>query len=139
MDEDRPFLAVSRAMRSKGLPAVQAVQARAPDATGPDVPTIFEASVTGVQTGFKHLSRTDIAHPPHQWFDAMLARQIAIHIAVRRHHVALRRIARELDRNKGSVLLALKAVDRRLANEKFGRAYEDMAEQVEAALRAEAR
>lgn len=102
-----------------------------------DIHQIFEASVNGVQTGFKHLSKEDIAHPPHAWFDAALARQIALHISVRRFEVSLRGIARELDRNKGSVLKALQTVDRRMAGAEFAETYEDMAAEAEGALYAQ--
>ncbi|QMV26684.1 hypothetical protein GRI33_06980 [Brucella sp. BO3] len=44
------------------------------------------------QGGFQHLALRDIIDPPHEWFDAMLARQIAIHILATRFGVPKRRI-----------------------------------------------
>ena len=54
----------------------------------------------GVRTGFSHLSEDDIAHPPHEWFDAALARQIAYHLMVNRYGVPKRRIVAELQRTR---------------------------------------
>ena len=53
---------------------------------------LFEASVRGVQSRFAHLSEEDIAAPPHQWFDAALARQIALHLLVEHFDVPKRAV-----------------------------------------------
>ena len=94
----------------------------------PDVQALFKASVNGVQSGFNHLSTEDIAHPPHRWFDAALARQIAFHIMINRFDVPRRRLSIELERSREAVLRAMRTVDERLLNEDFASSYEAMAE-----------
>jgi len=89
---------------------------------------LFEASVKGVQTSFSHLSHDDIAYPPHRWFDAALARQIALHIMVNRFDIPKRRLALELQRSRESVTRALSTVTERLQNEAFSDSYEQMAD-----------
>ena len=135
-----PFLALARAHLP--APAERPAKAAPADAPAPvpetaprEVDALFEASVSGVQTVFRHLSKADIAHPPHQWFDAALARQIAIHIAIRRFDVPLRRIARELERNRASVKAALQTVDERLKGQDFADSYRAMAQTAEQALK----
>lgn len=94
----------------------------------------FEASIRGVQTGFKHLSTDDIAHPPHQWFDAALARQIAIYLMVRQFNTPKRRIAEELQRSREAVNRALETVEARLVSDEFAASYDEMAERAKAIL-----
>ncbi len=89
---------------------------------------LFEASVKGVQSSFNHLSHDDIAYPPHRWFDAALARQIAIHIMVTRFDIPKRRLALELQRSRESVSRALSTVTDRLQNDVFSESYDQMAE-----------
>lgn len=88
---------------------------------------LFEASIKGVQSSFSHLAYDDIAYPPHQWFDAALARQIAIHILVYQFEIPKRRISNELRRSRDGVQRALQTVQTRLANPEFHEAYEAMA------------
>lgn len=95
---------------------------------------LFEASVRGVQSRFPHLSEADIAAPPHHWFDAALARQIALHLLVQRFDVPKRAIVQELERSRDAVNRALRTVDERLQYPEFHDAYEAMAESAEAAL-----
>lgn len=64
------------------------------------VAAIMARCYRAVQTGFPYLALKDISEPPRQWFDAKLARQIAIHIAVNGHHVPRRRIAKMYGRNR---------------------------------------
>ena len=96
----------------------------------PDGPVsdLFEAAVCGVQSRLPHLSHADIAYPPHGLFDAQLARQIALHLVVRRLGAPKQRVARELARSREAVNRALKIVDERLAKPEFATAYEAMAE-----------
>ena len=56
---------------------------------------LFEAAVTGVQSHFNHLSPTDIAYPPHAWFAAALARQVALAKLNERYAVPKKRLAAE--------------------------------------------
>lgn len=126
-----PFLATFGPLPPPGGPA-------APPAPVPagEPAAAYAAAVAGVRTGFRHLSAADIAYPPHQWFDAMLARQIAIHIAIRRLQIGQRRLAAEIERNKGAIVKALQTVERRRADADFATAYEAMAAAAEQALEA---
>ncbi|ELT49096.1 MULTISPECIES: hypothetical protein [Brucella] len=79
------------------------------------------------QGGFQHLALRDIIDPPHNWFDALLARQVAIHILATQFGVPKRRIVTMQARQRTSVSFAVHAVDRRLETEAFADAYRRMA------------
>lgn len=106
---------------------VEPLNALALTLDGP-VPALFEAAVSGVQSRLPHLSHADIAYPPHGLFDAQLARQIALHLLVRRLGAPKQRVARELARSREAVNRALKIVDERMAKPEFATAYEAMAD-----------
>lgn len=95
---------------------------------------LFEASVRGVQSRFPHLSEADIAAPPHHWFDAALARQIALHLLVQHFDVPKRAVAQELERSREAVNRALRTIDERLQYPEFQDAYSAMAESAQASL-----
>lgn len=99
-----------------------------PAAPAGDLPIspLFDAAVTGVRTRFKHLSRADICAPPHQWFDAALARQIALHLLHREFDVPKRALAGEIVRSREAVNRALRTVDERLRDETFAQSYSAM-------------
>ncbi|APX68870.1 MULTISPECIES: hypothetical protein [unclassified Brucella] len=79
------------------------------------------------QGGFQHLALRDIIDPPHEWFDAMLARQIAIHILATRFGVPKRRIVMMQARKRTSIAFAIRTIDRRLERVTFEEAYRRMA------------
>jgi len=79
-----------------------------------------------VNTGFDHLALRDIINPPHEWFDAALARQIAIHILATAFGVPRRRIVTMQERRRASIASAILAVDARLEQPVFERAYKRM-------------
>ena len=146
--QDLPFLALSRALEKTARAGqLRPAPGEAPktdlsepaafskEALQAEAHEVFDAAVSAVHTGFRHLSKEDIVHPPHRLFDALLARQIAIHIAIHRHQVARNALARELNRNRGQVKAALTSVDRRLRGREFAAAYKDMADRVAAILR----
>lgn len=89
--------------------------------------TMLACCYASVQTGFRHLALRHIINPPHQWFDAALARQIAIHILHVEFDVPRRRIVAMQDRQRGSIMMAVRAVDARLEEPMFARAYGRMA------------
>lgn len=142
MSDHYPFLTLTRRYgsgsgKSSSLPVAEnaepeqtrsLVEYSAPVLHSSSVHDLFEASVTGVQSSFTHLSKMDIAHPPHAWFDAALARQIAIHIVINRFDVPRRRLVEELERSREAVLRAMRTVDERMLNEDFSDSYETMAE-----------
>ncbi len=80
-----------------------------------------------VKTGFSHLAMRDIINPPHEWFDAMLARQIAIHLVVTVFDVPKRRVVAMQARQRTAIAFAIRAVDARLDHPVFERAYKRMA------------
>ncbi|WP_273792407.1 hypothetical protein [Brucella anthropi] len=89
--------------------------------------TMLACCYAGVQTGFRHLALRDIITPPHQWFDAMLARQIAIHMLASQFDVPKRRIVAMQQRQRTAISFAIRAVDCRLENPTFEAAYRRMA------------
>ncbi|MDF1778773.1 MAG: hypothetical protein P1V13_22345 [Rhizobiaceae bacterium] len=95
---------------------------------------LFEASVRGVRSRFPHLSEADIASPPHQWFDAALARQIALYLLVEEFAVPKRAVAEELARSREAVNRALRTVEDRLQFADFQDAYSQMALSAQEAL-----
>lgn len=141
MSNDLPFLKLSQ--QAKLLPASQVIskhfddepqEEQMPDdvrEAWSETSRLFRASVKGVQTSFKHISIEDIAHPPQGWMDAMLARQIAMHIAIRRLHAPMGAVVRDLQRGRNNVRNALQSVENRMVSEDFATAYEDMAKVAE--------
>lgn len=117
---DPPFLRLARALENQA--AARTVPPREMD----DIMPLFEAAVEGVQSRMPHLSEADIAFPPHAWFDAALARQIAIHIMNNRFFVAKKELARELARSREAINRAVRTVDERLAQPEFADSYEAM-------------
>lgn len=80
-----------------------------------------------VKTGFSHIALRHIINPPHEWFDAALARQIAIHIFATVFGVPRRRIVAMQERRRASIASAITTVDQRMADPVFERAYKRMA------------
>lgn len=78
--------------------------------------TAFEASVKGVQGLFPWLSRAEIITPPHEHFDAALARQMVIHLMVRGFNIPKRRVVEMQSRSREAVNRALSTVDKRIAS-----------------------
>lgn len=89
--------------------------------------TMLACSYAAVKTGFSHLALRDIINPPHEWFDAALARQIAVHILATVFGVPRRRIVMMQDRQRTAIALAIVAVDARLEHPVFEAAYKRMA------------
>ena len=87
----------------------------------------FSCAYVAVQTSFPHLAVRHIITPPHGWFDALLARQIAIRIVATDFDVPRRRVATSIGRNRGRVFACITAVNRRLADPVFAAAYDRMA------------
>ncbi|MCD2176478.1 hypothetical protein [Rhizobium sp. C1] len=81
------------------------------------------ASFAAVKTIFAWLPLRDIIEPPHQQFDAMLARQIALHITIRTFHVPKRRVVELQQRSREAVNRALRTIDERLDSPEFASIY----------------
>lgn len=91
------------------------------------VQAMLSCCIAAVQSGFQHLALRDIIDPPHEWFDAALARQIAIHLLAVEFDVPRRRIVAAQARQRTSISFAIQAVDRRLDDPVFSAAYRRMA------------
>ncbi len=76
--------------------------------------TLFEVALSAVQSAMPHLSKAEILDPPHGWFDAQFARQIAVHVTVRGLNVPQRRVAQINERRRGSICHAVRVVDTRI-------------------------
>lgn len=99
--------------------------------------TIFSCTVRAVNTGFKHLPVRFIINPPHRLFDAMLARQIVIHIV---HHVFAiprRRIVASLGRTRSAVSTSITTVNIRLNEPCFAREYDKWADKAQSLFQRE--
>lgn len=79
------------------------------------------------QSHFSHLPVRDIINPPHECFDAALARQVAIHILHVVFRVPRRRIVILQGRARASIATAIQTVERRMECRVFARAYGRMA------------
>jgi len=90
--------------------------------------TAMLASCHGaVQLGFRHLPLRFIISPPHEYFDAHLARQIAIHLFATQFDTPRRRIVAMTGLARTTVHGALATVDARLDEPLFEQAYRRMA------------
>lgn len=94
---------------------------------------IFDCTFNAVQKGFKHLPIRFIIEPPHRLFDAMLARQIVIHMVHNVFAVPRRRIVQALHRGRAAISVSISAVNMRLQEPNFAREYEKWAQNAQAA------
>jgi len=97
---------------------------------------IFHACVLAVRDGFPHLTAQAIIDPPHQWFDAALARQVVIHLMVRVFTVPKRQVVELQDRSREAINRAIRTIDRRKETPKFETHYRVMAAAARASLTA---
>ncbi|MBP1852718.1 hypothetical protein [Rhizobium halophytocola] len=88
----------------------------------------IHACILAVREGFPHLSARDIIDPPRQWFDAALARQIALHLMVVEFDWPKRRIVIHEERSREAINRALRTIDARLEGSRFEAHYRRMAE-----------
>lgn len=84
----------------------------------------WQACLAAAQRFMPHLRVEQIAHPRHGHFDALLARQIAVHVMKRKLGWPAKRMAREFGRCKSKVFHALHSVDERLKSDAFQNAYD---------------
>lgn len=103
-----------------------------------DQKVIYEATMhaclVAVSEGFPHLSIRDIVDPPHEWFDAALARQIAMHLMIREVGWPKRRVVEVEERSREAINRALRTIDRRLQEPRFQSHYDRMKARVRALL-----
>ncbi|WP_406604370.1 hypothetical protein [Bartonella gliris] len=84
---------------------------------------MLSCSLKAVSGGFRHLPIRYIIDPPHGLFDAILARQIVIHILHYQFEVPRRRIVAIQARQRTSISLSLQVINRRLMEPVFAKAY----------------
>ncbi|WP_375640666.1 MULTISPECIES: hypothetical protein [unclassified Bartonella] len=84
---------------------------------------MLSCSLKAVSGGFRHVPIRYIIDPPHGLFDAILARQIAIHILHYQFEVPRRRIVAMQVRKQTAIFLALQVINRRLEELVFAKAY----------------
>ncbi|TCT39596.1 hypothetical protein [Martelella mediterranea] len=80
---------------------------------------LYHACIVAVREGFPHLALAEIIDPPNDMFDAALARQIALHIMIRRFHVPKRRVVEMQGRSREAVNRALRTIDERCERSVF--------------------
>jgi len=88
---------------------------------------MLACSYAGAQLGFRHLPLRFIIDPPHEFFDAHLARQVALHIFAAQFDVPRRRIAAMTGIGRWTLRNAVIAIDSRLDDPVFEAAYRRMA------------
>ncbi|WP_375704405.1 hypothetical protein [Bartonella sp. AD328YNZD] len=84
---------------------------------------MLACSFKAVSSGFKHLPIRYVIAPPHGLFDAILARQIAIHILHYQFEVPRRRLVAMQVRQQTAIFLALQVINQRLEEPVFAKAY----------------
>ncbi|AOT25346.1 hypothetical protein [Brucella pseudogrignonensis] len=89
--------------------------------------TMLACCYAGAQLGFRHIALRNIIDPPSEWFDAILARQVAVHILASQFGVPRRRIVIMQARRRSAVATAIRTIDARLECPVFHRAYLRMA------------
>lgn len=97
-----------------------------------DQKAVYDATVHAclfaVREGFPHLTIRDIVDPPHEWFDAALARQIAMHLVIREFGWPKRRVVEMEERSREAINRAIRTVDARISHDRFAQHYQTMAE-----------
>lgn len=88
----------------------------------------LHACLYAVRDGFPHLAIRDIVDPTHGWFDAALARQVAMHLVIREFGWPKRRVVETEERSREAINRALRTIDSRLKHERFATHYQMMKE-----------
>ena len=87
----------------------------------------LHACVLAVQGGFPHLAVREILDPPHDWFDAALARQVVMHLVGREFDWPKRRVVECESRSREAINRALRTIDERLESASFQTHYRSIA------------
>lgn len=86
----------------------------------------YRAAIAAVGEFFTWLPLADIEHPPHQHFDAYLARQIAVHITTEFFGVPRKRLVAVTDRARQRIGEAIDTIEARRDAPVFEHAYRQM-------------
>ena len=92
----------------------------------------FRVCVASVKQAFPHIPMENIIDPPRGQFDAVLARQVALHVLVAKFGVPKLRAGILVGRSRESVNRALEAVDVRLDEPDFEDQYRIIADRAAA-------
>lgn len=84
------------------------------------------ACFAAVQSEFRWLPLREIIQPAHRQFDALLARQVALHLMVHHFDIPKRRVVELHERSREAVNRALRNIDLRLNQSLFADAYQRM-------------
>lgn len=79
----------------------------------------FRVCVASVKQAFPHIPMENIIDPPRGQFDAVLARQIVLHVMVARFGLAKERAGKQVGRKRTAINRALEVVDVRLDEPDF--------------------
>jgi hypothetical protein len=88
--------------------------------------TVFTACLKAVRCGFPHLAEKHICLPPHEWFDAALARQVLFHLMIEEFDVPKRRVGVEMGIGREAISRGLSVINRRLRDDAFVHSYNAM-------------
>lgn len=103
-----------------------------------DQQAVYDATVHAclfaVREGFPHLTIREIIEPPHEWFDAALARQIVMHLVIREFGWPKRRVVEMEDRSREAINRALRTVDTRISHDRFAIHYQRIADRARTLL-----
>ena len=83
----------------------------------------FRTCVSAVSEGFPHIPIARILEPDNGQFDAILARQVVLHILVCRFGLVKKRVGALMNRQRVQVNNALKVIDSRLDDPEFAECY----------------
>jgi len=89
---------------------------------------VYFACVSATRDGFPHLSVDAVIDPPHDWFDAALARQVVLHLMVLEFNLPKRRVVASQGRSREAVNRALSTINERLECPVFAAHYGQIAE-----------
>ncbi|TBZ98271.1 hypothetical protein E0H56_03955 [Rhizobium leguminosarum bv. viciae] len=87
----------------------------------------LHACFAAVREGFPHLAVREIVDPPHEWFDAALARQVVMHLMIVELKWPKRRVVEVEDRSREAINRALRTINGRLESLRFEAHYRTMA------------
>jgi hypothetical protein len=88
----------------------------------------FRVCVASVKKAFPHIPVAKIIEPPLRQFDAVLARQIVMHLMIARFGIPKKRVARLVSRDVNAINRAINTVDTRLDDDEFELHYRIMAD-----------
>jgi len=94
----------------------------------------LHACFAAVREGFPHLTVGDIVDPPHDWFDAALARQVVMHLMVTELKWPKRRVVEVENRSREAINRALRTIDARMESHRFAAHYRLMAHRAHALI-----